>query len=47
MSLQCGTAEGKIACFNAVKITSNEVQISQKGADGWAIAFNKEPASVS
>ena len=49
MAVQYGRSDKKIdlsECFNGVQITSSEVCISQSCAEGWAVVFKKQPASV-
>ena len=49
MAVQYGAPErktGPIKYLNGVKILSKSVSLTQKCADGWAITFNKKPASV-
>ena len=46
MARRCGASDNMIACLSGVRIVSSEVCITEKCADGWAVAFNMEHASV-
>ena len=49
MSAQYGTPDKRIDPIqpsNGVKITCNEVRLSQSCPDGWTAVIKKEPASV-
>ena len=50
IAVRYGISEEKIdhaECFNGVQIALSEVSLSQTCAEGWAILFKKQPASVS
>ena len=46
MLAQYGAAANKKIESNGVKITSDEVCLTQTCPDGWASFFQREPASV-